>query len=157
MSAAVSVISKLNKWKLTMSDYTFAVQHTGRPYGDMDPAWEYADWHRCSSHTTLRAAERAVETRRRETTKYCGPTGWNDHFRIIALRDVKMKVVVQCVGHGGWCPHSASITVDAVWHEGDTRPTSADQRIDDLDGEWLCSDCEEANDRINGRFEKVQK
>jgi hypothetical protein len=128
-----------------MSDYKFAVEHTGRPYGDMDPAWEYADWYRCNSYTTLRAAERAVERREASMSRYCGPTGWNDHFRIVALRDIKTKVVVRCAGHDGRCPHRASITADAVWHEGETHPRSNDGRIDDLNSDWLCSDCENAN------------
>ena len=57
-----------------------------------------------------------------------------------------MKRMVSCTGHGGCCPHDASITVHGVWYEGHTNPTFDDSRIDGLNRVWLCSDCKEANE-----------
>jgi len=72
-----------------MARYTYAVEHTGRPFGPNEPIPEDA-WEEYSRHTSLAAATRAYHRAVGEMKQRCNPYGgslcaWDDHFRIVDL------------------------------------------------------------------------
>jgi len=49
-----------------------------------------------SQHTSLSAARKAVARYRAEMRQACGPTAWNDHFAIFALKGLRLKTIDYC-------------------------------------------------------------
>lgn len=90
--------------------HSYAVQHAGRPYGGSEGP---IDWLEYSTHTTLRGAVQAERKALSDMRQACGPNAWNNHFRIVSLRDQKSATNVRC----GICGEKYTLTAD--YAEGD--------------------------------------
>jgi hypothetical protein len=108
-----------------MSSYTFALQHTGRPYAPAENIPSSA-WRELSRHTSKRAAYNALRLARREMTKACGVGAWNDHHRVVALKTHQVRYLHVCMGWldaaGRSQPCDAEAHTTATWEAGQPAP-----------------------------------
>ena len=125
-----------------MSSYQFAVEHTGRPFGPMETP---TGWHEISRHTTLSAARKQVARFNREMREACG-TGWDDHHRIVALRDTRICYTHRCSGWVGLadgrlysCPNQCESTEELPWLAG--RPAPVPTIPNGWESENQCAEC----------------
>ncbi len=98
-----------------MATYKFALQDTDRPFGLCEQIPGTA-WSEGSRHTTLSAAQKALGKARAEMARYCGPSGWDRNFRIVALVDTTMT-------SSDYCPTCfRELRQSYVWPAGQTSP-----------------------------------
>jgi hypothetical protein len=126
------------KEKREMATQKFEVRHTGRPFG---PAEMIEDRHFkrvASRHATLSAARKAVRRYRGEMAQHCGPSAWDNHYAIFALKATSLRAT-------NYCYHChAEITRTADWPAGTREPWIEMPRF--------CSpECERAD---NERYDK---
>ena len=121
-----------------MSTYKFQLEGTSAAYSGQIP--ERA-WAVVSRHTTLAAANRALDAGLAEMHRACGDYAWNGHYRVTPLRNVRMTTTFHCNGRTGGeeeavdmfgcipCPDAAEADVPWIWPAdtdvGDYEPQSA--------------------------------
>jgi len=124
-----------------MATYTFALQHTGRPYAPAERIPADA-WSEYSRHTSLQAAERALRWANTKMTRRCG-TGWDDHYRIIALKDTSIVRCYLCLGYIGEDGHhrhcDAMVELVALWRAGE--PAPAEETPEGWASPYQCGRC----------------
>lgn len=108
-----------------MATYRFAVQATGRPYGPCE-SMERAKWADVSRHTTLSAACKRLDRELDDMRRACGPTAWDNHFRVVALRDLRLTWECRCEGSHGrdyrGCTEAKQATIAVVVNAGEPVP-----------------------------------
>jgi hypothetical protein len=101
----------------------YHIQHTGYPVGagDPEPSWKTTD-----EVETLNEAERIVSDYKREMHDRCGPSAWDDQFRIIASRNTQVTYRLTClgpvIGQDRWCKHNHIVTMTLDWPSGASMP-----------------------------------
>lgn len=60
----------------------YRLQHTDRPFGSCERIRETA-WRDYSKHQSARAAVRAWRKARKAMRRRCGPSAWDDSFRLL--------------------------------------------------------------------------
>jgi len=80
-----------------MASYRFQLQHTGRPFGPSETIPDGA-WREVSKHTTFQAARKARASVYAAMTSASGVNAWDDHYRIVALRDTGLTFNYFCLG-----------------------------------------------------------
>jgi hypothetical protein len=99
-----------------MATYRYELRSTTRPFGPCERVSVEDYTALISRHTTLSAAERALERENADMVQRCGQSAWDSHTAIIPLRDVTLSQTERCVACG------VESTISRVWKSGALRP-----------------------------------
>lgn len=127
------------------SNDMFELQVVNRAYGPGDVIpWEAARRERFSS---LNAAKAALRDEQDAMRARCGASGWDGHFRLIALQDTTAEAEFACSGpigaeQPGGCQHYRSVLF--TWKAGHTYAECVPDSPDGWYSAVLCPVCRAA-------------
>jgi len=98
-----------------MATLKFSVRQTGRPYGPTERITA-TDYSIVSKHTTLSAAQKKHSKLLSEMRQCCGQNGWDNHFAIMPIADIKMM-------QSSTCPHCfTTVKFKWIWEANQLNP-----------------------------------
>lgn len=105
----------------------WSIRYTGRPFGPCERLDDSDYIHEYSKHSTLLAAQKAIDRLNQQETAAWGQNAWGDHNAIFALEDIPMVARFRCDGCGNETEHRYT------WLRNTSRPRLPD----------YCPTCEE--------------
>ena len=126
----------------------YQVQHAGGAFGNVS---DIHKWFDVGTPTGLGEASAVRDGLLQDMKQRCGPSAWDDHFRVVPTTDTTLSYHYQClgpvVGTPPWCRTEAEATVTVPWAAGEMKPYDGDSLPAGWGSIHLCPVCAERERR----------